>query len=55
MNTYTKLIAEFLNIDMTRAWQVQEEMMCMGISFSNSSKRQLKVAAQEALNFLESK
>ena len=55
MNAYTQRIAELLKIDMTRAWQVQEEMMCMGVSFSNSSKRQLKAAAQEALNFLESK
>ena len=48
MNALTKKIAEWLMIDLDTAWRVQEEMMCMGISFSNLSARQLKAAAQEA-------
>lgn len=48
MNSLTKKIAEWLKIDLDTAWRVQEEMMCMNISFGSSSARQLKVAAQEA-------
>lgn len=48
MNSLTKKIAEWLKIDLDTAWRVQEEMMCMDISFGSSSARQLKAAAQEA-------
>lgn len=48
MNALTKKIAEWLKIDLDSAWRVQEEMMCMNISFGSSSERQLKIAAQEA-------
>lgn len=53
MNALTKQIANWLNIDLATAVRVQDEMMCMGISFSNSSARQLKAAAKDALTLLQ--
>ncbi len=53
MNALTQQIAEWLKIDLDTALRVQEEMMCMGISFSNSSARQLKTAAKNALTIIQ--
>jgi hypothetical protein len=55
MNMWTKLITVWLNVDITIAVKVKDELCEMGISFSNSTERQLKRAAKEALETLKAR
>jgi hypothetical protein len=52
MNKLTTDIARWLKIDLELAIKVQFEMMCSGVSFSNSSERTLKLLAKQCLNGL---
>ena len=49
MNKLTKDIMAWLKVDADTAVKVQDEMMCSGISFSNSSTAALKRCAKECL------
>lgn len=48
MNMYTKLIMEWLHVDVATAMKIQDRMGCNGVDFSESSDRILKKAAKEA-------
>lgn len=50
MNQMTKDIMAWLKVDVETALKVQNEMMCSGVSFSNSSTAVLKRLAKECLN-----
>jgi hypothetical protein len=50
MNQMTKDIMVWLKVDVETALKVQNEMMCSGVSFSNSSTAVLKRLAKECLN-----
>jgi hypothetical protein len=49
MNQMTKDIMAWLKVDLETALKVQDEMMCSGVSFSNSSTAVLKRLAKDCL------
>jgi len=53
MNQLTKDIMAWLKVDADTAIKVQEEMMCLDISFSNSSTATLKRLAKECLTVVK--
>ena len=53
MNALTKDIMKWLNIDIELALDVQYKMMETGISFGNSSTRELKQCAKECLDLIK--
>ena len=53
MNQLTKDIMAWLKVDEATAIKVQEEMMCLGISFGSSSTATLKRLAKECLTVVK--
>lgn len=52
MNMYTRQIAELLKIDLEIAKEVQYEMTCSGLDFSECSKREFNKVARECFELV---
>ena len=52
MNMYTRQIAELLKIDLEIAKEVQYEMMCSGLDFSECSNREFNKMARECFELV---
>ena len=52
MNMYTRQIAELLKIDLEIAKEVQYEMMCLDLDFSECSNREFNKMARECFELV---